>query len=109
MNEELDEFNNSASSLISILNGIQTHVENFSFTVYPNPANSQITVATENSSIPVEQVVFTDMLGQVVYSGGMDRNTPLRATIDVSSWTRGCYQISLRTEKHYYHKLIILH
>jgi hypothetical protein len=108
LNAELNESNNTGSCQISILNDIQTDFENIRFSVYPIPANNNLTLLFESNGIPVEQLVITDMLGQLIYSGNTDRNVPFKTTIDVSAWKKGCYQVSLYTKYKLYHKLIIL-
>ncbi|MFA6484033.1 MAG: BACON domain-containing carbohydrate-binding protein, partial [Bacteroidales bacterium] len=108
LNTELNETNNTGSCLISVLNSVQTDLESYRFSVFPNPASTNLTLLFEGNGVPADHLVITDMLGQVVFSGSTDRSMPFRTTIDISSWTKGCYQISLYTKHNLYHKLVIL-
>jgi hypothetical protein len=107
LNNELDELNNRASTQISILNGIENTIENLRFSVYPNPAESYLHIDLDQYESPIEQIVVTDMIGQIVYSKQTEPGIPFKTIIDVSAWNKGCYQISLYSAGRIFHKIFI--
>ena len=89
------------------MNGIESSGENFRFSVYPNPADTYLHIDLDQYESPIEQIVVTDMLGQVVYSRQTEQAVPFKTTIDVSAWNKGCYQISLYSAGRIFHKIFI--
>ena len=62
------------------------------FSVYPNPANSEITI---NSNEAIDQLIIRDITGKVIAT---KRNLSLVQTIDVSGFTAGLYFLESRTD-----------
>ena len=89
-------------------NDIQTDPENFSFSIFPVPATDKINLTFEGNGIALDKMVITDLLGQVVYSGSRTQTTPYKETIDVSTWKKGYYQVSIYSGTKQYQKLFIL-
>ena len=63
------------------------------WSVYPNPIESQLTIASANLS-EVHLVQIFNALGQVVWSDKVSS----QVTIEVDSWPRGMYVVELRDE-----------
>ncbi|MES2560921.1 MAG: T9SS type A sorting domain-containing protein [Bacteroidota bacterium] len=62
--------------------------------VYPNPANSQLTVLFEAQSAN-STVVMTDITGKQVYNQEVESSSFTNHTIDVSIFTKGIYFLSV--------------
>lgn len=72
--------------------GIISFIDQNSINVYPNPANSKVTIeATE----AFETVEIINMYGQLLYSGTVNSNL---FSIDVSNYTNGLYLIRLKSD-----------
>jgi M6 family metalloprotease-like protein len=108
VNAELNELNNLTSSSISILNTIANLPGELLLSVYPNPASHELHLALEGNSEPVKQVVIADMLGRIVYWDTSEHMVPLMQAIDISSWSKGSYRISVHTSSKIMHKLVIV-
>jgi uncharacterized repeat protein (TIGR03803 family) len=63
-----------------------THAEN-DFSVYPNPASSQLTIKVKEQS----QITIVNILGEVVKTEAVIG----ASTIDVSNWTAGVYIVKI--------------
>jgi photosystem II stability/assembly factor-like uncharacterized protein len=71
--------------------GVQeSQVSSFKFGVYPNPASSEINI---NSSVAVDEIQITDMLGQVLIS---EKPMNTVTNVNTSSLPNGTYFIRVR-------------
>ena len=68
--------------------------DNVSVSIYPNPANTQATVAVEGVNGKVEFVV-ADMNGRMIVTETIDCNGELVKTIDVSNLAKGAYFVHI--------------
>lgn len=109
INMEINETNNLGSCRISVLNAIENHTEHIHFSVFPVPADHTVTILYESDGIHLEKLLITDILGQMIYSDIPDQNLQFTKTINVTNWSKGCYNISLYTRFKLFHKLIIIH
>ena len=82
--------------------------EEMSLKVYPNPAMNDLTILLDRSVSWEGRLVITDMLGRVMFSARSKGVGPFKTHIDVSHWTRGCYQVSMDAGTQYLRKLVIL-
>jgi hypothetical protein len=75
----------------------------FSFSIYPNPTENQLTVSSRQLSGAT--ISITDILGRELHNEIL--NQPLQ-TINLESFSSGVYFISLRSEKFIAVKKIIV-
>ncbi len=68
-----------------------------SLSIYPNPANENITVAASLSKAQDVELYVTDMLGQLVFSRSFKNMSSLTEKINTSAFASGVYQLNLRT------------
>lgn len=71
-------------------------ISNINYQVFPNPSNDYITIATENSSEPI-QVKILNMMGNIVYSN-MDY---AYNSIDISNLSNAQYIIQIEDKQGY--------
>ena len=73
--------------------------------VYPNPASDHITIESKDPSVRISSVRITDLTGKLI------REEPLNHTniveLDLNSFTKGTYLISLYTNKGVLYKKLI--
>jgi hypothetical protein len=73
---------------------IKSALNNFS--VFPNPANSQVTVTGE---LPIERIIIYNMLSEEGFdqrvSGGLDRRS---TTFNISNLSPGIYSVKIQTK-----------
>ena len=67
---------------------IQEKQQSKSFNVYPNPANNDVTISGNNSSLDEIQIV--DICGKMIYQSKVNTSD---LKVDVSSWSAGLYFI----------------
>ena len=79
----------------NVLTSTKTIIDKNVISVYPNPANSTITI---HQSTPAanQQIIITDILGQEIYHQPII-NT--QTTIDISQWNEGVYIYQIKGEK----------
>ena len=65
------------------------------FTIYPNPAEYELTVEIPGTVAVGTQLVITDILGKVVYRQTVEQNS---STIDLSNFDKGNYFVRLERE-----------
>jgi len=82
----------TATAVVNTTVGINTINEDLSFTIYPNPAKTQVTV--DAGSLDKETtVVLEDILGQSLLVKNI---TSSPVTVDLGSYSNGVYFIELR-------------
>jgi len=65
------------------------------FLIYPNPTSSKVTIETPSLSGPISnQVIVSDILGQVLYRTQSEQN---KLELDLSNYTSGTYIISVKS------------
>ena len=72
--------------------------------VYPIPANKKINIESKQEEIELIQIYSN--LGELIYED-TKKNTLSITTIDISSFSKGLYTISILTKKKYNFKIII--
>ena len=108
--EVINSFGCSAGSVPSVLTttGIGQIVNNNAFTVYPNPANSLVTISFTDSSKNVLIEIMND-LGERVYSeGSIDAGSGFNKTIDMSAFKQGIYLFRIANNENVYTKKVLL-
>jgi len=63
------------------------------FSMYPNPATSEVHIEFSNSSYAVEGITISNSLGQVV--GEIETNASSHITFDVSKYAQGIYFVTI--------------
>ena len=80
----------------SLLNGINSIPNKEEITIYPNPANSTITIHSQ-LSILNSQLIITDVLGNEVYHQAINNSN--NQTINISNLSTGVYFYQLTNNK----------
>ena len=82
----------------------------FHFTVFPNPANTTVTISWENSSDEIARYSITNFLGQLIYTN-LFKLADKSFTFDSGSLSPGFYElgISISGKPENKIKLIIIH
>lgn len=76
-------------------------------TIYPNPANSRITIYTNGSVKEQSQLIITDILGNhVLKTKFANLNSEIK--FDVSGFSNGVYLLKILTEKNIFSKKFII-
>ncbi len=70
-------------------------VEELEVSIFPNPADNNITI--ENESGEISRIDIVNTLGQQVYSQKYLNNT--RVSIDVAEWPQGIYLVTITTSE----------
>lgn len=68
--------------------------EQMGVSIYPSPANNNIKIRTSKSNVKLNNIVISNVLGQVIYS----YNTPVENSqheIDTKDWSNGVYFITI--------------
>lgn len=67
------------------------------FSVYPNPANNELSLLIANQQSKSLQVVVTDVLGKVVEEKTMEiKETLYKTTLNTGNLNNGCYFVTLK-------------
>lgn len=103
------------NNLPVLTNYTSTHVYNFTsiiktekgnrITVFPNPANSEITIETKNGTI--NEIKLMDLTGKAVYS----LKTPINKytnKLDITPFAKGIYFIKINTTEGDYVKKVVV-
>ncbi len=73
------------------------HTASFTYSISPNPANSEITLAVANTKSNNMAVVITNTLGQIVYNQTLQNSiTGNTSYINTSNWANGMYIVQLK-------------
>lgn len=75
--------------------------------LYPNPANSEITVATEGI-VGSSTIAILDPMGRTISSKTVDMVSPGRNTLRLKELPTGIYYISIKNDSHTYMRKIII-
>ena len=100
----LDNINVNASIITTAVAKINQ--DNSIFDVYPNPASDKVTIVFKSTAEIIKSVTIRDELGRIVYESAKNINT--NYSIDVSTYTKGLYLISVESTKNTYTKKIII-
>ena len=71
--------------------GINDFAAGETFAIYPNPANTTITIASKNAEI--NSIQITNVLGSVVYSE--EKNAAQNKEIDITGFSNGMYFVTI--------------
>lgn len=89
------------------INNLQTSLHNFD--VYPNPTNSEFTIAFELSDNQDINIIVTDVIGKTIYSESLTRFTgKYNHKLDLSNNAVGVYTVEITSENQVAHKLLIV-
>ena len=66
------------------------------FNLFPNPAKTVVTIS-DKAGIKMKQIVLSNLVGQNVYTDNTVNAD--KATIDISGFAPGIYNVSIITEK----------
>ncbi|MBT8195352.1 MAG: T9SS type A sorting domain-containing protein [Bacteroidia bacterium] len=73
-------------------------VKDIHFDVYPNPANTYIILHTHDLNSKVVDVQITDMLGKTVYKEQFNNTSAINEKVDIQSYAKGTYVVTLVTD-----------
>ena len=73
--------------------GISNVTSDQTFSLYPNPASTNITITGNNSNTPVEYAIY-DVLGNKMTQGSLSEKS---GTVNISSYTTGMYFAKLQS------------
>ncbi|MBA2611677.1 MAG: T9SS type A sorting domain-containing protein [Bacteroidetes bacterium] len=75
----------------NIFTGIHEATQNFNFSVYPNPATTNLNVALTNKKAENVSVMITNNIGQVVKTVSLGNSTDINSQIDLTGLNSGIY------------------
>ena len=84
---------NTVENIIGIPTAVTTLKKSTATTIYPNPANSELTINTGSNTYAT--AIITNTLGQVLMTQSLSSND---TKIKVSALTPGLYYLTLRGE-----------
>ena len=87
-----DAGNNKIRKISTTLGINQNAMSNFSVLVYPNPANSSITISS-NEEIEKSMIQVTDISGKYIFSQKVQNL--ISHNINCASWVNGVYLITI--------------
>jgi hypothetical protein len=82
------KINGNSTSLVELIN------ENEVLQIYPNPANSTLTIETRKLIASGGKLIVTDVAGRMLLSKSLDSNSA-KHQIDISSFSSGIYFVQL--------------
>ncbi|MGZ4034859.1 MAG: T9SS type A sorting domain-containing protein [Bacteroidia bacterium] len=85
--------------------GIAQNVLNQAVSVYPNPANDQVTIEISDSKLKNSYVRFYNMMGQVIYQTEIITSN---SVINVSSFAKGIYTVGIENNGNKVFKKLII-
>ena len=77
------------------------------FNVFPNPANSGITIFYKSDKKQNTNISIYDMLGKCLYNKNKQNITEINEQINISNWKPGIYYITLSNDKRFTKRLIV--
>jgi hypothetical protein len=86
--------------------GIEEVTASFGLLIYPNPADSYITIELDSYDYEDARIMIINQLGQVVDTH--TTSTFSTTNIDVSNYPTGLYQVSVATDKDVVNKSILI-
>lgn len=87
-------FNTVVDVIPNCFLNVSENSNNFNFTIYPNPANDNITVFS-NSNVNIGKIEILNLSGQIIQSISANSKS---TTIDISSLSNGLYFIRVSAE-----------
>ncbi|MGZ4116612.1 MAG: T9SS type A sorting domain-containing protein [Bacteroidia bacterium] len=85
--------------------GIAQNVLNQAVSVYPNPANDQVTIEISDPKLKNSYVRFYNMMGQVIYQTEIITSN---SVINVSSFAKGIYTVGIENNGNKVFKKLII-
>ena len=100
----------SVSIAVVAVSGIENINVNSGYTLYPNPATNEITIAWENQIAPTAEVIITDIVGKEVLRGNINlAHASGNTMLGLPEGLEGTYIITVKSTGGYYcGKLLIL-
>ena len=86
--------------------GIEEVTASFGLLIYPNPADSYITIELDSYDYQDAKIMIINQLGQIVDSH--TTSTFSTTNIDVSNYPTGLYQVSVATDKDIVNKSLLI-
>ena len=90
----------------SCTTGIKNNIENYSISIYPNPAENQITI--NSNQLPIKQIAINDLEGRTILTKNLFQNSLNSNIIDVSNIPNGIYFINIKSNIGEENKKIII-
>ncbi len=108
--ETTNSFGCSAMSLPYVLTttGIGQNSDNTSFAVYPNPANSLVTISYADNSRNILIEIMNDLGERVYTENSIDAGSSFSKTIDMSAFKQGIYLFRIKADETVYSKKVLL-
>lgn len=78
-------------------------VENL-FSVWPNPAAHELHLSSNLPLSSINEITFTDLSGKIVHR----ETSPVQTTLDVSTFARGVYILSVRMDGNHHTEIVAL-
>jgi hypothetical protein len=76
--------------------------------VYPNPANDHVYIDVNLQQSEDGTIEIKDMLGKIVYNYNFDSGSTASLDVDLSSFSKGMYFVTMKTKtKHITRKLML--
>ncbi|MEO5642342.1 MAG: M4 family metallopeptidase [Bacteroidia bacterium] len=89
----------NANVMVEVCLGIFSQYENAGVSVYPNPANSFMTVELQLGTSQEVEMNLVNMLGQNLYSSKADQSAGItKVNINTASLPRGIYLLQVKTD-----------
>ena len=89
-----------------MLSRIEEVTASFGLLIYPNPADSYITIELDSYDYEDARIMIINQLGQVVDTH--TTSTFSTTNIDVSNYPTGLYQVSVATDKDVVNKSVLI-
>ena len=80
----------------------------FDFDIYPNPARSFLYVDYESNYVSDITVRIFNAIGEIMLDKQYNGSNYFNLQLDVSSYSKGMYQINLISKEHYLNKMILV-
>ena len=69
--------------------------------IYPNPSSGIFTLEISNTSNDTYNIKIFDVLGSMVYNNQISGNGNISKQIDISSYAKGMYFVSIESENNF--------
>jgi len=98
-----------AAAMVGVASGIADQDMDNSITIYPNPNTGQFTLEMNIPKTQDIQLIIINMLGQQVYSEKLNKiQGSYQKQIDISTYSKGIYNLQLLGDKMLVNKKIII-